>query len=82
MRLTGPAVLITIGTLILIEHLHGPSFHRTWPIILLMIGLVRLLEMNNRPTWPSGGQMPMPPDPASTTNSPNNQTNNQEVNRG
>ena len=40
--LMGPAVLVTIGSLFLIESLDGPSFGRTWPVLLLAIGLVKL----------------------------------------
>ena len=82
MRLAGPAVLITLGTLNLIEHLHGPGFHRTWPLILLVIGLVRLLEMKNQPDWPNAGQMPPPPNSAPPMSSTNQSTNDHEVNRG
>ena len=40
----GPVVLITIGTLSLMERMGGPEWHRTWPILLLAIGVTRLLE--------------------------------------
>lgn len=42
--LAGPAVLITIGVLSLLDNLHGPRWDRTWPVILLVIGAVKLLE--------------------------------------
>jgi Domain of unknown function (DUF5668)/B-box zinc finger len=42
--LAGAAVLITIGTLSLLDNLHGPNWDRTWPVILLVIGIVKLLE--------------------------------------
>jgi hypothetical protein len=50
--LMGPAVLVTIGSLFLIESLDGPSFGRTWPVLLLAIGLVKLLEGKNPPPPP------------------------------
>ncbi len=82
--LTGSAVLITIGTLILIEHMHGPGFHRTWPLLLLVIGLVRLLDSKNPYPWSSG---PMPPaaapmPPAAQTGTGSSTTTGSEVNRG
>jgi hypothetical protein len=44
--LVGPAVLITIGTIFLLDRwLPDFSFHRLWPLILIVIGLVRLIEM-------------------------------------
>jgi len=49
--LIGPVVLVTIGALSLIEDIGGPRWHRTWPILLLVIGLVKLLE-RQRPTLP------------------------------
>lgn len=45
-RLMGPAMLLTIGVLFLLENLHESSlgFHRTWPVILLVVGAVKLLQ--------------------------------------
>jgi hypothetical protein len=53
----GPAVLVTLGTLFLIGSFSGPDFGRTWPVLLLVIGLVKLLEAKNPPT------PPLPPPP-------------------
>ena len=40
----GPAILITLGVLFLLDQWHGGGFGfgRTWPVILLVIGLVKL----------------------------------------
>lgn len=38
----GPAVLITIGVLFLLEQLGIMYFDRTWPILLLVIGAVQI----------------------------------------
>jgi hypothetical protein len=43
-RITGPAVLLTIGVLFLLETLGHIGFGRTWPILLLVIGGVQLLQ--------------------------------------
>src|SRR5437870_10763472 len=40
----GPVVLLTLGTLFLIQSFDGPGFHRTWPLLLLVIGLTKLWE--------------------------------------
>jgi Domain of unknown function (DUF5668)/B-box zinc finger len=40
----GPVVLLTLGALALLNNLHGPELSRTWPLILLAIGVVKLLE--------------------------------------
>lgn len=82
MRLVGPAVLITLGTLILIEHLHGPSFHRTWPLLLLIIGLVRLLESTDKTNPWNAGPLPPPPAPPMPPGSTSGSTTGSEVNRG
>ncbi len=57
--LMGPAILVTIGSLFLIEHLHGPEFGHTWPILLLVIGLMKLLGNTG------AGTQPPPPPPGS-----------------
>lgn len=51
--LAGPAVLITIGVLSLLENMHGPQWDRTWPVILLVIGVVKLLERSGHLGAPS-----------------------------
>jgi hypothetical protein len=45
-KITGPAVLMTIGTLLLLQSLDVAGFDRTWPAILLVIGIVKLLQSN------------------------------------
>lgn len=52
--LVGPVVLVTLGLLSLIEDMGGPRWHRTWPILLLALGITKLLER----------QAPPPPPPA------------------
>jgi len=58
--LVGPVVLVTIGLLSLVENLGGPRWHRTWPILLLAIGITKLLErqMPPPPTIPPAGPPP------------------------
>ena len=55
--LMGPAILITLGGLFLVERMHGPGFGRTWPILLLVIGLIKLLGSSH------GDSVPPPPPP-------------------
>lgn len=57
--LVGPVVLLTIGTLTLLEHMGGPRWHRTWPILLLAIGITKLMER----------QTPPPPPPSTPSGS-------------
>jgi hypothetical protein len=62
----GPVVLVTLGTLFLIESMDGPDFGRTWPVLLLAIGLVKLLDGKNKPQPPSPS---MPPEPGADASS-------------
>jgi hypothetical protein len=45
-RITGPTILTTVGVLFLLQNLHESNlgFHRTWPVILLVIGGLKLLQ--------------------------------------
>jgi len=42
--LMGPAVLVTLGTLFLLQEQYVVGFHRTWPILLVVIGLVKVYQ--------------------------------------
>ena len=42
----GPAMLVTLGVLFLIDQYSPYSFHSTWPIILIVIGVIKLLQWN------------------------------------
>jgi len=68
--LMGPAILITIGVLFLFsqsEWEYGYGFHKTWPVILLVIGAVKLAESlassEGHGTLPAPGGMPPGPGP-------------------
>jgi hypothetical protein len=43
-RLMGPALILTVGVLFLLQSLDVAPFHRTWPILLLVVGSVKLLR--------------------------------------
>jgi hypothetical protein len=40
----GPVLLITLGVLLSIDHFGTVSFARTWPVMLIVFGLFKLLE--------------------------------------
>jgi hypothetical protein len=46
-------VLVTVGALSLLESMNGPGWHRTWPVLLLAIGITKLLESKTPPSPPS-----------------------------
>jgi hypothetical protein len=45
-RLMGPAMLVTLGVLFLLDSVSDINFGRTWPAILLVIGVVKLIQSN------------------------------------
>jgi len=67
--LMGPAILITIGVLFLLEQLHVAPFGRTFPILLIVIGLVKIGQrsapdmghVQPTPYYPPGMYPPPPP---------------------
>jgi len=40
----GPILLITVGTLFAVDHVGPYSFSTTWPALLIVIGLLKLME--------------------------------------
>lgn len=73
-RLMGPSILAALGILFLLSNLDVAPFGRTWPIILLVIGAVKLVQSSVMGTGgsnppgpgvgpPSGGGTAMPPAP-------------------
>ena len=80
-KVMGPAMLVTIGMLFLLQSLNIASFDRTWPAILLVVGVVKLLQSNASaaghvgilpPAPPAVGPTPPPTpssDPAATSSS-------------
>lgn len=79
--LVGPAVLITVGAILMADRLWPGElgFHRLWPLILIVIGLVRLMEMGMRtdeqqyvppPATPDHAPLPPPPTSSGTPGNP------------
>lgn len=40
----GPVLLIILGTLMAIDHAGGLRFSRTWPILIILFGILKLGE--------------------------------------
>jgi hypothetical protein len=59
-KLMAPAVLVTLGVLFLLENMRSVRFDRTWPAILLVIGVVKLVQSN---ASSAGHILPLPPGP-------------------
>jgi hypothetical protein len=64
--LMGPAVVITIGVLFLLDQMRGGyfSFGNTWPVVLIVIGAV-LLASSLAPMEGHVSGTPAPPTPGS-----------------
>jgi len=79
-----PALMVTLGVLFLMDNLHGPGFERTWPLILLVIGAVKLLQSNasdaghigGPPVLPPAGSAPPPPPPIDNPGQPSSEVSN------
>lgn len=53
----GPVLLIALGTLFAVDQLGSYSFHRTWPVLLIVVGVLKLLErVFSGPRPPLGAQ--------------------------
>ena len=70
--LMGPAVVITVGVLFLLQQSHiGFSFGQTWPVILVVIGVISLassvapmdghIDTTSQPLPPNPPVNPVPP---------------------
>jgi hypothetical protein len=59
----GPLILITVGVLFAIDRFTPLRFSQTWPVLLIVIGVLRLLGGSRRDRL-VGPQTPPPPPPA------------------
>jgi len=65
----GPVLLIAFGTVMALNHTDIIGFERTWPVLIIIYGIFKLLErMVTRPappSWPQAGYpaayQPYPP---------------------
>ncbi len=70
----GPAVVITVGVLLLLNEIQGSHFYfgNTWPVILIVIGLMHLASATASRVGHSDGQpaASTPPAPPSSPATP------------
>jgi hypothetical protein len=60
----GPVILITLGVLILLGQTGMAEFNRTWPVILIVIGAIKILQSSaSTDGHLSQAMMPGPPQP-------------------
>ena len=58
----GPIMLITLGSLVAMDYFGVYGFGRTWPFLIIMFGVLKLLEKI--------AEHPQPPQASSTTQPP------------
>lgn len=75
--ITGPVVLMTVGTLFLLENLHiqDLTWGHTWPLLLIAIGVVQMLQRSastegHVQPFSGASGFPMPPAPPTSQASP------------
>jgi len=73
----GPVMLITVGSLFALDHMGQVGFERTWPLLIIIFGVLKLLERTGEaaqpPTYPPppySGPTPPPTYPGSTGATP------------
>ena len=81
----GPATLITLGVIFLLENLHHrwdgvPGWGRTWPVILLVIGVIKLMERTGHGGGPTGMISGPPATDVSTQQPPPSEVNSEVKN--
>ena len=79
--LMGPAILITLGVLFLLDQMWMIRFHETFPVLLIVIGVLMYLgrsaSMEGHVDAPMAGVVPAPPPPPDS----GSQSQGPEVNR-
>lgn len=59
----GPITLITLGALFVLNNFTGYGFDKTWPVLLIVFGLLSLLKRSVTPPPGPPAQPPFPPPP-------------------
>jgi hypothetical protein len=82
----GPAVLITLGVIFFLDNLHDrwagvPGWGHSWPVILLVIGVIKLMERTGHGGGPTG-MISGPPDADTSAQQPPQSEVNSEVKNG
>lgn len=70
-----PAVLVTLGVLFLLDQFGVRGFHSTWPLLLIVIGLVKVLQTSRPAEGHSQGNDPNTPGAPALTNGTHNSGN-------
>jgi hypothetical protein len=83
----GPVTLITVGVLFALNNFTPYQFHQTWPVLLIVFGLLSLMRRTIEPPPPAGPagyapqynyQPPAPPPPAAASGGYRQSTYNEQ----
>lgn len=76
----GPVMLIALGTLFAMDQAGGWGFERTWPVLIILFGVFKLLERSMGPVYapypygpgntPYGAPVHPPPPPIPSSQPP------------
>ena len=83
----GPAILVTLGVLLLLSEMHAVPFDYTWPVLLIVIGVIKVMQSNAStqghvqpnlyPGYPGYPAAPPPVAPVAPTAGPSQPDANQ-----
>lgn len=63
----GPVLLIALGVLLLLQRFSDFGFHRSWPILVILFGVLKLAERAVLHAGPTAGPGQAPPAGGSWT---------------
>jgi hypothetical protein len=63
----GPVLLIALGILLMLQRFSDFSFYRSWPILVILFGVLKLAERAALHSGPPGGPGQPPPAGGSWT---------------
>ncbi|MCC7235413.1 MAG: hypothetical protein IT163_08920 [Bryobacterales bacterium] len=57
--LRGPVLMMTLGAMLVADHFTQFPFSRTWPVLLIVLGIMKLLERAGQGIRPEDPSAPM-----------------------
>ncbi|HZO52891.1 MAG TPA: hypothetical protein VFB63_09250 [Bryobacteraceae bacterium] len=57
--LRGPVMMMTLGGMLVADHFTRFGFGRTWPVLLIVLGIMKLLERTGVSSEPANPYTPM-----------------------
>lgn len=57
--LRGPVMMMTLGGMLVADHFSRFTFGRTWPVLLIVLGIMKLLERAGAGTPPENPYAPV-----------------------